>query len=279
MIGYLGPVGTFTEQACHVFREAQGIPREEALAFDDSEALFQALGQSCTYIVVPIENSVEGMVNISLDLLIHGEGPSIVAEVVLPIEQALLAKPGASIKTITDIWSHPQAIAQCRKFIRESFSHSIRLHYTASTASAAQEISERTGPTDAAIGPKTLADLYPLEILATKIHDQENNQTRFWVLSSTKRQEKSGDDKTAIVFSCKKDKPGALMEVLAEFANRNINLTQIASRPTKEVLGDYLFFVDFLGHVADAVIAEALAAIQPKTSYYKWLGSFRKAVL
>ncbi len=278
-LGYLGPVGTHTQRAAenYALRRAARAPESTALTFVPGSSilsLFTALTNKLVdSILVPLENSHEGVVQASMDLLVSSNC-YIQEEVILKIRHALMAKPGTQIADISDIVSHPQAIAQCGDFLQKTFPNT-QIHVAESTAAAAKRVAEESGSHLAVIGSPALSDLYHLPPLATDIQDSENNQTRFVVISDEIAAQ-TGQDKTSIVFSIKKDKPGGLYSVLEAFASRNINLTHIASRPSKTMLGEYLFFIDCEGHVKDRPVSDALDQVQTQSSLFKLLGSYRK---
>jgi len=278
-LGYLGPVGTHTQRAAenYALRCAARAPESTALTLIPGSSiwsLFHALSDSTLEsILVPLENSHEGVVQASMDLLVSSNC-YIQEEVILKIRHDIMAKPGTQMADIRDIVSHPQAIAQCGQFLQKTFPNT-QIHVAESTAAAAKRVAEEIGTHMAVIGSPALSALYQLPSLATDIQDSANNQTRFVVVSDTIATH-TGHDKTSIVFSIKKDKPGGLYTVLAAFASRNINLTHIASRPSKTMLGEYLFFIDCEGHVKDDPVDEALNQIQTQCSLFKLLGSYRK---
>lgn len=218
--------------------------------------------------IVPIENSIEGPVGITLDSLAHKFDLKIYKEIIIPINQNLIVNPGTRMEDIEDVYSHSQAIAQCQEFIRE---HGIQPHYAVSTARASKDIIGHKNK--AAIGNKVAAELYGLEILMPNIQDVDNNETRFVVVSKQDH-EPTGNDKTSIIFSIYEDKPGGLYDILGIFQKNNINLTKIESRPSKKGLGKYLFFVDFNGHKNEEVIQNILDEIGEKTYFLKVLGSY-----
>ena len=222
----------------------------------------------CEYGVVPIENSIEGPVGVTLDSLAHKFDLKIYNEMIIPINQNLIVNPGTEMEEIEDVYSHSQAIAQCREFISES---KIQPHYAVSTANAAKSIIG--DKTKAAIGNSKAAEIYGLEILRPNIQDTDNNETRFVVLSREDH-EITGDDKTSIIFSIYEDKPGALYDVLGIFQKNNINLTKIESRPSRKGLGKYLFFVDYVGHRKDDVFESIISEIDENTYFLKVLGSY-----
>ena len=218
--------------------------------------------------IVPIENSIEGPVGITLDGIAHKYDLNIVGEIIIPINQNLLVNRGTRMEDITDVYSHSQAIAQCQEFLGNN---DFRPHYSISTANAAKTILGDNSK--AAIGNIKSAELYDLEILKAHIQDKTNNETRFVVLSK-KYSKPTGNDKTSIIFSIMEDQPGSLYEILRIFAENNVNLTKIESRPSKEGLGKYIFFVDFIGHRDDSEIKKVLNQIDENTILFKILGSY-----
>ena len=222
----------------------------------------------CSYGVVPIENSIEGPVGITLDSLAHKFDLKIFKEIIIPINQNLIVNPGCTMEDIEDVYSHAQALAQCQEFVSRN---KIQPHYAVSTARAAKDIIGCNSK--AAIGNAKIVELYGLEILKSNIQDMDNNETSFVVVSK-KQHEKTGKDKTSIIFSIYEDKPGGLYKILGIFQKNNINLTKIESRPSKKGLGKYLFFVDFNGHIEDDLVKEILDEIEENTYYLKILGSF-----
>lgn len=222
----------------------------------------------CEMGIVPIENSIEGPVGITLDSLAHKFDLKIFKEIIIPINQNLIVNPNTKMDDITDVYSHSQAIAQCQEFISKN---KIQPHYAVSTASAAKSI--LGDKTKAAIGNSKAAEIYNLEIIKPNIQDLDNNETRFVVLSK-KDHEPTNNDKTSIIFSIYEDKPGMLYKILGVFEKNHINLTKIESRPSKKGLGKYLFFVDFYGHRNDGNIKEILSEIDNLTYFLKVLGSY-----
>jgi len=218
--------------------------------------------------VVPIENSIEGPVGITLDSLAHKFDLKIFKEIIIPINQNLIVNPGSKIDDIEDVYSHAQAIAQCQEFISENM---IQPHYAVSTARAAKDIIGFKNK--AAIGNRMAAELYNLEILEANIQDADNNETRFVVVSKNDHMP-TGSDKTSIIFSIYEDRPGGLYNILGIFEKNNVNLTKIESRPSKKGLGKYLFFVDFEGHKDDDMVQNILAEIRNNTYFLKVLGSY-----
>ena len=226
------------------------------------------VNNECSFGVVPIENSIEGPVGITLDSLAHKFDLKIYNEIIIPINQNLIVNPGCTMDDIEDVYSHAQAIAQCQEFIREN---KIQPHYAVSTARAAKDIIGDNSK--AAIGNSKIVELYGLEILKSNIQDVSNNETRFVVVSK-KDHEMTGKDKTSIIFSIYEDKPGGLYNILGIFERHDINLTKIESRPSKKGLGKYLFFVDFNGHKDDELIENILKEVDEHTYFLKVLGSY-----
>lgn len=226
------------------------------------------VNDECSFGVIPIENSIEGPVGITLDSLAHKFDLKIYKEIIIPINQNLIVNPGCTMDDIEDVYSHAQAIAQCQEFIREN---KIQPHYAISTARAAKDIIGDNSK--AAIGNSKIVELYGLEILQSNIQDVDNNETRFVVVSK-KDHEMTGKDKTSIIFSIYEDKPGGLYKILGIFEKNNINLTKIESRPSKKGLGKYLFFVDFNGHKDDELIQDILEEVDEHTYFLKILGSY-----
>lgn len=266
-VAYLGPVGTFTEEAA-----LKHNPGALLLPFPNIPAVAAAVATGMADEgVVPIENSIEGSVNDTLDLLIRESGAMIRQEMVLPVEHCLLVKPGAQPTAIEAIYSHPQALAQCRRFLERCFPKA-QLVASLSTAAAVGEMMKANVPS-AAVGPRRAAELWGAEVLARGIQDYNPNLTRFVVLAATDHPP-TGSDKTSFCFSFGEDKPGLLVSVLQEFASRNINLSKVESRPSKESLGKYIFLIDLEGHRSDPPVAEALALVEAKSDIFKVFGSY-----
>jgi prephenate dehydratase len=266
-IAYLGPPGTFTEEAALFYDESS-----ELIPFPSIPAVVAAVGTGMSEEgIVPIENSLEGSVTETLDLLIQEPSPLIRQELALPIEHHLLAKPDTQVQEIERIFSHPQALAQCRSFLEHCFPQ-VPLVAALSTSAAVEEMMAHPTPA-AAIGTQRAAALYQARILAKNIQGRSPNVTRFVVLAPTDHPPTNWD-KTSLCFSFGEDRPGLLYGVLKEFADSNINLTKVESRPSKEGLGEYIFLVDLEGHRQDPLIAEVLAKIQAKTTSLKIFGSY-----
>ncbi|MFH1485529.1 MAG: prephenate dehydratase, partial [Chloroflexota bacterium] len=225
--------------------------------------------------VVAIENSIEGSVNDTLDLLIHESNLVIRREVVLPINHCLLVKPGVKAAEVKAIYSHPQALGQCRRFLERCFPKAQVIAALSTTAAVEEMLSSEV--TTAAIGTQRAAVLYGAELLARGIQDRSSNVTRFVVLAPTDHSP-TGSDKTSLSFYIAEDRPGSLCDVLQEFSQREINLTKIESRPSKDAPWRYFFLVDLEGHKEDPVVAEALARVRDKTELLKVFGSYPRHV-
>jgi prephenate dehydratase len=268
-IGFLGPKGTFSQEAMIVY--TKGDSEYTGVDYSTMTDLITAVSKGeIDEAVVPVENSLEGAVSVTMDMLATEPDIIIKAEVIIPISQNLLTKKGTRIENIKYILSHPQAVGQCRKYIDSNFPGAM-IKYLYSTAEAAKEVAE--GMADmAAVGSKAAAAVYDLEILRESIQDNNNNLTRFIVISK-KEANKSIKNKTSIVFSTE-NKPGSLYRILDIFSLWDINMTRIESRPAKNKLGRYIFFVDIEGHAEDEDVRDALTMVKRKTSFYKFLGSY-----
>ncbi|HEX77775.1 MAG TPA: prephenate dehydratase [Dehalococcoidia bacterium] len=267
-IAYLGPAGTFTEEASLLYDS-----QAELIPFPSISAVAAAVDTGMTEEgVVPIENSLEGSVTDTLDLLIHESRVLIRRELVLPIVHHLLVKPGTRAHDIAVIYSHPQALAQCRRFVERCFPK-VQAVAALSTAAAVQDMMADPSAKAAAIGTARAAALYGAETLAHSIQDEASNLTRFVVLAKDDHPA-TGNDKTSLCFSFADDRPGLLYGVLREFASRNINLAKIESRPSRERLGRYIFLIDMEGHRLDPVLAEALEGVRAQVSLLKIFGSY-----
>jgi prephenate dehydratase len=225
--------------------------------------------------VVPIENSIEGAVNLTLDTLAFGEpGVYIRGETTVAISMNLLVRPGTTLADVKEVRSHPMALPQCRDWLLANLPD-VQLVTSGSTATAAEEVAAGDG-TLAALGTAAAGTRSGLQILAADIHDRDGNTTRFVVLGR-RMHAPTGADKTSMVVFLGEDRPGLLMRVLDEFALRNINLTKIESRPTKQALGEYCIFLDATGHVTEARMAEALRSVHRHVDEVRVLGTYPRA--
>jgi prephenate dehydratase len=274
-VGFFGPFGTFTEQA---LRTQPDLVEGEVIAFRTVPDVLDAVTAGEIDIgFVPIENSTEGMVNFTLDALAFDHDLVIVREVELDIHMCLAARPGTALTDVTEVWSIPVATAQCHRFLREHLPDA-EIRVAASTAGAAEAVSEDTQPGVAAIAPQVAAERYGLDVLADNIEDHEGNQTRFVVVARAGVPAPTGHDRTALVVYQRADQPGSLISILQEFAARRLNLSNLISRPTKSGgLGDYCFIVFAEGHVADDLLADAMRALHAKQGAVKFFGSWPRA--
>lgn len=224
--------------------------------------------------MVPIENSIEGGVTSTLDLLIHDFDLSISGESILTIKHCLMAKSDLNMIEITKVFSHPQSLGQCRDFLNKELSFS-ELIASLSNSRAVEEMMNEKDSTIAAIASERAANIYGAKILKKDIQDSLNNLTRFVLLSHSDHYA-TGNDKTSLCFEYGADAPGILSESLREFASRNINLVKIESRPNKVNLGRYVFFVEIEGHRTDKNVTEALKVLETQVSKIKILGSYPK---
>ncbi|WP_048831064.1 prephenate dehydratase [Methanomethylovorans hollandica] len=292
IIGVLGPRGSYSDHAASLWlsKEYTASPLKDiSLKYcDDIIDTFNAVILTNADLgIVPVENSIEGSVGVTLDMLMEHE-IHIIGEVVVPIEHCLLSR--GKIEDIRVILSHPQALGQCRQFIKSHFPHA-EIRTTGSTSHAAKLATEFEEM--AAIASRDSAGMYGLNVLLCNIQDCNNNHTRFIVF----RKKQEDDDlawktcsgsvaetddtakrdlphRTSIIVYLDRDRPGALYDLLGEFAIRKINLTRIESRPSKRILGDYIFYIDFAGNISDTIIKDALNSILPKAGMMKVLGSY-----
>ncbi|NLV72365.1 MAG: prephenate dehydratase [Actinobacteria bacterium] len=276
-IGFLGPQGTFTEEALRATLD-EGAPRGQMrrfLPFPSMPETIEAVSVGevdCA--IVPIENSIEGSVSATLDTLAHEvENLQIVREVRHPIRHCLLARPGITLERVVKVISHPHANAQCRIWLRRNLPGR-EIEAANSTANAVERVASANEPW-AAIGNRLAGERYGCEILEADIEDHDDNETRFVFLARQReRQDWFEPYKTSVVCEIAKDQPGALLLILQEFAFRHINLTKIESRPSKRRLGDYIFIVDMEGKVDDGPVADALRCLCCKLPRATVLGSY-----
>ncbi|NMB46925.1 MAG: prephenate dehydratase [Firmicutes bacterium] len=274
VIGYLGPRGTFSEKAARLY-QARMLGTETVCLQPFSsivELISAADAESVDQAVTPLENSLEGPVALTLDMLAHEVDLKMAAEVVVSVRHYLLGVKGTDYGGIQRVISHPQALGQCRAFLQKHLP-AAELTMASSTAEAARLVAGGDS-TSTAIGNTTAAAVYGLEILAADIQDNRDNATRFCVLAKGGDNAPTGDDKTSLVFSPRENRAGILYEQLWEFASRGVDLTRIESRPAKRVLGEYLFFLDIAGHHTSPDVAEALEAVAGHSSFFRLLGSY-----
>lgn len=266
-LGFLGPPGTFTEEAALLYDSGARLVPLPSVSAVGSSVVSGMVEEG----IVAIENSIEGSVTDTLDLLIHGSDLAIKYEVVLPIRHCLLVQPGAQANDIKVVYSHPQALAQSRRFLEKCFPKA-QMEAALSTAAGVQEVKKSDGSI-AAVATRRAADLYGVQVLASDIQETVTNVTRFVVLA-TRDHPPTGADRTSLCFSFDDDRPGILVEALGEFAGRDINLGKIESRPSKDVLGRYIFLVDLFGHRDDPPVKEALERVSKISSRLRVFGSY-----
>lgn len=269
-LGYLGPAGTFTEEA------ALRYSRNRSLLLKPYPSIPEVMGAvesgEVNEGIVPVENSLEGTVTLTLDLF-SGESPlQIKGELCLGISHLLAAPPGQKLSDIKEVHSHPQALAQCRRFLKSALPAAVPIS-APSTAAAAKLVSTKRGAS-AAIASRHAASFYGLEVLKDEIQDHEpgGNMTRFLILALTDSPP-TGDDKSSLITGLE-DRPGSLHAALGIFARYQINMTKIESRPIRGQLGKFLFFIDIQGHRQDKHIARALKELRAESLFVKLLGSY-----
>ena len=267
-VAYLGPRGSFTHQVAQ-----QAFPEADLLAFANITEFIKAYesGQ-VDFSVIPVENSIEGSVHETLDYLFHQAEIHAVAEIIQPIAQQLMATSQG--KDIEVIYSHPQAIAQGKQYIREHYPHA-RIEMTASTAYAARYVAEHPDEAYAAIAPHAAAEEYGLEVIAQDIQEIDENFTRFWLLGkeAPEIQLPSQASKVSLALTLPDNLPGALYKAMSVFAWRGIDLTKIESRPLKTALGEYFFIIDADNSQPD-LVAFSLKELTSLGISYKILGNY-----
>ncbi|MCL2359094.1 MAG: prephenate dehydratase [Nitrososphaerota archaeon] len=268
-VTYQGETGAYSEMAVYKFFG----PKAQPLPCKDFRSIFESVKTNTVpHGVVPIENSIEGSINQNYDLFLTYD-LKVCGEIAVKLAHVLITKPNTQLENIKTIYSHPQALAQCRLYLEKHNWETIPAY---DTAGAVKLIKEQNLPNAAAIASEKAADLYGMKIIARDIADNPSNYTRFLVLG-TQDAEPTGDDKTSIIFSAK-HAPGTLYHALGEFATRNINLTRIESRPTKTTAWQYNFYLDFEGHRTEKRCTEALTAIETYATFVKILGSYPRVI-
>jgi len=273
-VGFMGPHGTFTEQA---LLSQPDLAAADTRPFDSIPDVLNGLVTGEVDLgFVPIENAIEGAVNVTQDALAFDLDLRIQREVVLDVQLNLLALPGTQLADIHTVVSFPVAVAQCRSFLREHIPDA-EIQAATSTAEAARQVGEQRLEGVATISNPLAAELYGLEAIAEAVEDHTGNQTRFLLLSREGVPGPTGHDKTSVVVFQRANEPGSLLAILHEFAARNIDLSRLESRPTRRVLGDYCFLLDFEGHIGDEVVADCLRDLKMKQGDIKFLGSYPAA--
>ncbi len=273
-VGFLGPHGTFGEQA---LRTRPELDAATLVPYDSMPDVLRATAEGHVDVgFVAIENALEGSVNVTVDTLVFEVELFIQREVVISIDMLLLGLPGTQLDQVREVVSMPVATAQCRRYLHESLP-SAHERAVDSTAEAARLVSAGGDSSVVAIANHLAADAYGLEILAAGIADHPDNATRFVAVAAGRIPAPTGHDKTTVVVYQHADRPGSLLGILQEFAARSINLTRLESRPTKSGLGNYCFLIDFEGHIADEVVADCLRSIRAEQDDVKFLGSYPAA--
>ncbi len=268
-VTYQGETGAYSEMAVYKFfgRKVEPVPCK------DFREVFESVKNDVVpHGVVPIENSIEGSVNQNYDLFLAYD-LKVCGEVAVKLAHVLIGNPQTKLEDVESVYSHPQALGQCRSYLEK---HKWEIIPAYDTAGSVKIIKERQLFNAAAIASEKAAELYGMKILARDIADNLTNYTRFLVLSHEDSQP-TGDDKTSIIFQTK-HAPGALYHALGEFASRNINLTRIESRPTKTTAWQYNFYLDFEGHRTEKRCVEALEALQKYAIFVKVLGSYPRVI-
>ena len=267
-VAFQGEIGAYSEQAAVQFFG----PSVHVKPFENFDDVFIAVkGGEAQFGVVPIENSLEGSISRVYDLLLDSD-LKVRGEVELRIIHSLIANAGASLDAIRRVYSHPQALGQCRAFLKHL---NCELVPSYDTAGSVKLLKERGGTEEAAIAGTRAAEIYGMSVLASEIEDFAHNFTRFFVLAKSDAPP-SGNDKTSIVFSVS-HKPGALFDFLRELAESKVNLTKIESRPTRQRPWEYNFYLDYEGHHEDEASRDVLARLSEEALFFRILGSYPKA--
>ena len=271
---YLGPVGTFTELALAQVPEAKGhiwTPVSHV-----QEAIDLVLSKQAFRAIVPVENSIEGGVSATLDALAATENIRIYGEYLVSVNFNLVARPGIKLTDVHTVATHPVAYAQTRKWLNENLSKHHHLPTTSTAAAAAELLSSDIA--QAAVAAPTITDHYKLKVLAKNIGDNKNAQTRFIQIGlAGSLAEQTGRDKTSVIVELPTNRPGALLEMLEQFAARGVNLSRIESRPIGDRLGRYRFNIDVQGHIDEDAVAEALKGLHRFSPKVLFLGSYARA--
>ena len=273
-VAYFGPAATFTQEA---LLTQPDLAAADLTALASITAVLEAVARGDVDLgFVPIENGIEGTVSATIDGLIHDVDLHIQREVVMDIHLHLMAPPGTGLADIRAVSSYPHTLAQCQKYLARALP-AAEQRAANSTADAARALGESGASGEAAIAPRLAAERYGLTIVAEDVEDHPENQTRFVLVARTRVPAPTGHDKTSIVCFQRADHPGSLHGILGQFAARNINLTKLESRPTKQALGDYCFVIDLSGHVGDEVVADCLRDLHAGLAGVKFLGSYPAA--
>lgn len=268
-VGYLGPQGTFADEA---LRTQPDLVADEAVPLRSVPHVITAVETGEVDLgLIPLENSVEGSVTVTLDMLAFDTDLLIQREVDLPVVLCLGARPGTRLDDVEVVLSHPNPLGQTRMWLARKLPDAVT-RVTNSTAEAAQEVAKSKKAGLAVVTNVGAIERYGLEVLASEIEDHPS-ETRFVVVGHG-IPGRTGHDKTSVVCFQREDRPGSLLAILQEFAARAINLTKLESRPAKSGLGQYCFFIDFEGHIADELVADCLRNVAAKQAEVKFLGSY-----
>jgi prephenate dehydratase len=273
-VAYFGPPATFTHEA--LLTQADLASAELVPLGSITSVLETVANGEVDQGFVPIENAIEGTVSATIDGLIHDVELCIQREVVMDIHLHLMAPPGVELADVTTVSSYPHALAQCQKYLAKALPDAEQ-RAANSTADAARVLGNSDSTEGAAIAPRLAAERYGLVILAEDVEDHPDNQTRFVLVARDLVPRATGHDKTSIVCFQRADHPGSLHGILGQFSARNINLTKLESRPTKQGLGDYCFVIDLSGHLGDEVVADCLRDLHAGLAGVKFLGSYPAA--
>jgi prephenate dehydratase len=270
-IAYFGPPATFTQEA---LLTQPDLAQAELVPLGSITAVLEAVANGdVDQGFVPIENAIEGTVSATIDGLIHDVDLHVQREVVMDIHLHLMARPGVALADVVTVSSYPHALAQCQKYLARTLP-AAEQRAANSTADAARVLGSSDSTDGAAVAPRLAAERYGLVILAEGVEDHPDNQTRFVLVAAHRVPRPTGHDKTSIVCFQRADHPGSLHGIVGQFAARNINLTKLESRPTKQGLGDYCFVIDLSGHVGDEVVADCLRDLHAGLAGVKFLGSY-----
>jgi prephenate dehydratase len=267
-VAFQGVSGAFSEVAARQF-----APDADAVGFPSFEEAFEAaVSGDCDFACLPVENSLAGSINATYDLLTDSV-LHVVAEQVVRVHHNLLVRPGTALDDVKRVYSHPQALAQCAKFLRK---HRLEAITSFDTAGAAKRLAENGGEGRAAIASRRAAETYGLDVLAEHIEDAEHNSTRFFVLGQHEADRTESPTKTSMVLAVR-HKPGDLVACLEEFPKNGVNMTKLESRPRRDKPWSYLFYIDIEGHILDDNVARTMTGLMRKAAFVKYLGSYRAA--
>lgn len=270
-VAFQGVAGAFSEEAAHAF-----APDSEAVGFPSFEEAFEATVRGeCDFACLPVENSLAGSINQTYDLLTDSV-LVVVAERVVRVHHNLLVRPGTRLEDVRRVYSHPQALQQCQRFIRE---HGLEAVAAYDTAGAAKMLAERVSaePGSGAIASRRAAEAYGLDIVAERVEDLDFNYTRFFVLGQEERPPQPGRNHKTSLLLATHHRPGELVACLQVFPEHGINMTKLESRPRRDKPWSYLFYIDIEGHVAEPQVAAAMTGLMRRAAFVKYLGSYPAA--